>query len=219
MQRKSKFTVDQNNEEPGEQKVRFWTLILMSIFHEKCQSLGHVKMQNLPCNTPLFLVFWPHPEPPWRLKKENVRFHGKWIVSLDTLRSLNSGISSALLGSLFGAWSVPRNMYFFGCQCLFPCSKHTTVLDMHTACWSTNKNFLDNLPRRSWLWSKPWKSLGLNHTALCWSEWLHFLNSAKSPSTKTFRHKLPTVTRDQAGCWHEHAREQCSDSACLLGPS
>ena len=24
---------------------------------------GHVKMQNLPCNTPLILVFWPHPEP------------------------------------------------------------------------------------------------------------------------------------------------------------
>ena len=34
----------------------------MFIFHEKCQTLGHVKMQNLPCNTPLFLVFWPHPE-------------------------------------------------------------------------------------------------------------------------------------------------------------
>ena len=26
-------------------------------------SLGHVQMQNLPCNTPLFLVFLPHPEP------------------------------------------------------------------------------------------------------------------------------------------------------------
>ena len=51
------------NKEPGERNVTFWSLVLMFIFHEKCQSLGHVKMQNLPCNTPLFLVFWPHPEP------------------------------------------------------------------------------------------------------------------------------------------------------------
>ena len=42
-------------------------------------------MQSLPCNTPLFLVFWSHPEPPKRLKKEKMRFHGKWKVSLDTL--------------------------------------------------------------------------------------------------------------------------------------
>ena len=46
----------------------------MFIFHEKCQTLGHVKMQSLPCNTPLFLVFWPHPEPPYRLKKEKNAF-------------------------------------------------------------------------------------------------------------------------------------------------
>ena len=52
-------------------------LILMFVFHEKCQSLGHVKMQNLPCNTPLFLVFLPHSEPLQRLKKENLRFHRK----------------------------------------------------------------------------------------------------------------------------------------------
>ena len=51
------------NKEPGKRNGTFWTLILMFIFHEKCQSLGHVKVQNLPCNTPLFLVFWPHPEP------------------------------------------------------------------------------------------------------------------------------------------------------------
>ena len=31
-------------------------------FHEKCQSSRQVKMQNLPCNTPLFLVFWHYPE-------------------------------------------------------------------------------------------------------------------------------------------------------------
>ena len=42
-------------------------------------------MQNLPWNTPLFLVFLPHPEPLLRLKKENLRFYGKWKVSLDTL--------------------------------------------------------------------------------------------------------------------------------------
>ena len=51
------------NKEPGERNVTFWSLILMFIFHEKYQSLGHVKMQNLPCNTPLFLVFLLHPEP------------------------------------------------------------------------------------------------------------------------------------------------------------
>ena len=51
------------NKEPGERNVTFWSLILMFIFHEKCQTLGHVKMQNLPCNTPLFLVFLPHSEP------------------------------------------------------------------------------------------------------------------------------------------------------------
>ena len=55
--------------EQGERNVTFWSLILMFIFHEKCQSLGHVKMQNLPCNTPWFLVFLPHPEPLQRLKK------------------------------------------------------------------------------------------------------------------------------------------------------
>ena len=47
----------------------------MFIFHEKCQSLGHVKMQNLPCNTPLFLVFLPHPEP---LKTEKRKFAFSW---------------------------------------------------------------------------------------------------------------------------------------------
>ena len=52
------------NKESGERIVRFWTLILLFIFHEKCQSFRHVKIQKLPCNTPLFLVFWPHPEPP-----------------------------------------------------------------------------------------------------------------------------------------------------------
>ena len=53
------------NKEPGERNLTFWSLecILMFIFHEKCQSLGHVKMQNLPCNTPLFLAFLPLPEP------------------------------------------------------------------------------------------------------------------------------------------------------------
>ena len=45
----------------------------MLIFHENCQSLGQVKMENLPCNTPLFLVLWPHPEPSLRLKEENLR--------------------------------------------------------------------------------------------------------------------------------------------------
>ena len=52
------------NKEPGERIVRFWTLILMFNLNENCQSLGHIKMQKLPWNTPLFLVFWPHPEPP-----------------------------------------------------------------------------------------------------------------------------------------------------------
>ena len=61
---KKKFYCWLKNIEPGERNRRFWTPILMFIFHEKCQTLGHVKMQNLPCNTPLFLVFWPHPEPP-----------------------------------------------------------------------------------------------------------------------------------------------------------
>ena len=37
--------------------MRFWTLSLMFIFHEKCQSFGHVKMQTMPCNTPLFWCF------------------------------------------------------------------------------------------------------------------------------------------------------------------
>ena len=55
------------NKELGERIVRFWTLILMFIFHEKCLSLGHVKMHKLPCNTPLFLVLWPHPED-WKKK-------------------------------------------------------------------------------------------------------------------------------------------------------
>ena len=48
----------------------------MFIFHEKCQFLGHVRMQNLPCNIPLFLVFLPHPDLLYRLKKENLRFKG-----------------------------------------------------------------------------------------------------------------------------------------------
>ena len=39
---------------------------------------------------PLFLVFLPHPEPPLRLKKETLRFHGKWKVSLDTLNFSHS---------------------------------------------------------------------------------------------------------------------------------
>ena len=64
MQRKSEYTVDYKNKEPGERNVRFLTLILMFIIHEKCQSLGHVKMQILPYNTQLFLVFRPHLEPP-----------------------------------------------------------------------------------------------------------------------------------------------------------
>ena len=57
----------------------------MLFFHEKFQSLGHVKLQNLPCNTPLLLVLWPHPEPPESLKKQNLRLHGKRKVSLNTL--------------------------------------------------------------------------------------------------------------------------------------
>ena len=61
---KKKFSCWLKNIEPGERNGRFWTPILMFIFHEKCQTLGHVKMQSLPRNTPLFLVFWPHPEPP-----------------------------------------------------------------------------------------------------------------------------------------------------------
>ena len=64
MQRKSKYTVDYKNKEPGERNVRFLTLILMFIMHEMCKSLEHVKMQNLPWNTPLFLVLRPHLEPP-----------------------------------------------------------------------------------------------------------------------------------------------------------
>ena len=68
-------------------------------------------MQNLPCNSPLFLVFWPRPEPPKRLKKENVRFHGKWKVSLDTLSvsslSLSLSLSFSLSLSLsLGAWTA-----------------------------------------------------------------------------------------------------------------
>ena len=65
----------------------------MFIFHEKCQSLGRVKMQNLPCNTPFFLVFLSHPKQLKRLKKENLHLHGKWKVSLDTLSSSTSGSS------------------------------------------------------------------------------------------------------------------------------
>ena len=45
------------NKEPGERNVTFWSLILMFIFHEKCQSLRHVKMQNLPSNTHYFWCF------------------------------------------------------------------------------------------------------------------------------------------------------------------
>ena len=82
------------NKEPGERKVRFWTLILMFFFHEKCQSLGRIKMQNLPCNTQLFLAFWLYPDPPQGLKKEKLRFHGKWKVSLDTLIIVPSQCSS-----------------------------------------------------------------------------------------------------------------------------
>ena len=86
MQRKNNLTMDSKNEEPGGRNVRVWTVIPMFIFHEKCQSSRQVKIQNLPCNTQLFLVFSSHRELYWRLKKENLRFHGKWKVSLDTLR-------------------------------------------------------------------------------------------------------------------------------------
>ena len=46
------------------------TPILMFIFYENWQSYKQVKMQTLPCNTPLFLLCWSHSEPSWRLKKE-----------------------------------------------------------------------------------------------------------------------------------------------------
>ena len=72
------------NKEPGERKVKFWALILMFIFHEKCQSLGHVKMQNFSLqHANIFGVL----ASPWTMlktqkRKRKFRFHGKWIVSL-----------------------------------------------------------------------------------------------------------------------------------------
>ena len=54
---KASLLLIKKNKEPGERNVRFWTLILMFIFHEKFQSLGHVKRQKLPCNTHYFWCF------------------------------------------------------------------------------------------------------------------------------------------------------------------
>ena len=59
---------------------RFFTLVQpwrTSIsFSTKSANSGHVKMQKLACNTPLFLVFWPHPEPPKDWKKKIRVFMG-----------------------------------------------------------------------------------------------------------------------------------------------
>ena len=56
--------MDSKNEEPGGRNERIWTVDVtpMFIFHEKCQSSRQVKMQNLPCNTQLFLMFSSHRE-------------------------------------------------------------------------------------------------------------------------------------------------------------
>ena len=76
MQRKSKFAVDQKIKRPCDRNLRFWTLILMFIFREKCQSLEHIKQENLPCSTPLFLVFWPHLNHPKAWNKKICVFMG-----------------------------------------------------------------------------------------------------------------------------------------------
>ena len=60
------------NKEPGERIVRFWTLILMFIFHEKCQSLGHVKMQKNALQHPI--IFGVLASPWTTLKTEKRKF-------------------------------------------------------------------------------------------------------------------------------------------------
>ena len=69
----------------------------MLIFHNKCQSSRLFKNAKfaLRMQHPIFLVFWLHPE----LKKENLLFHGKWKVSLDTLKHILH-INKQNLGSL-----------------------------------------------------------------------------------------------------------------------
>ena len=114
------------NKEPGEQKVRFWTVILMFIFHEKCQSLGQVKMQNLTCNTPLFLVL----ASPWTILKtdkrklvfswemKNVSGHLTWIsktyyypflVQFSTSAAQCRHHLSKMLRDL--SWMLPRSVW------------------------------------------------------------------------------------------------------------
>ena len=56
--------------------MTFWSFILMFILHEKCQSSGHVKMQNLPCNNPL--IFGVFASPWTTVKTEKRKFAFSW---------------------------------------------------------------------------------------------------------------------------------------------
>ena len=101
MQRKKQVRCWLKNKEPGERIVRFWTLVLMLIFHEKCQSLGHVKNAKITLQHPIIFSVLASP---WTTPKtEKRKFACSWEMK-SVPGHLNIAEKRVVSASLCSSW-------------------------------------------------------------------------------------------------------------------